>query len=63
MELYDFFKIFRLLEVCAQLDPILLDNLFGEIVNEALNEMDNLVIDGIGHLEAVYVGLIGVLQL
>lgn len=63
MELYDLLEVFRLLEVCTQLDPILLNDLFREIVNEALNEVDDLVIGDVCLLEAVYIGLAGVLQL
>lgn len=63
MELYDLLEIFRLLEVCTQLDPILLNDLFREIVNEALYEVDDLVIGDICLLEAVYIGLAGVLEL
>ena len=62
MKLNYLLEICGLREVLCELDPIHLNHFFGEIVDEALHEVNDAIVGCIGLFEAVHTWLRSVLQ-
>lgn len=57
MVLYNLLQIGSLPQILVQLDPIHLNHLLGEVVDQALDEMDDAIVGRIGLPETVHTRL------